>query len=366
MNTFCSLRLSIFALCLVVSVSGADLTDLTKTADAIVVGAINSRFEDADRVSFDLSVERVLKGDPAIKLFHISHPWTRRGVVFSDKPTEPINAAIHGLWLLHRTASGDWDILPANGPDGMIFNLFLPAAQILPQRYAPNNAANVLDRLVIEFAAGAEAEGNRVRTVVELLKTTQTPAISTVTAAYLTSPIPAFQSAGIAIALAQNQPNSIATLMRLWPTISQDPARGQIVTSLRDSYRDLSPAAVKQLGAMTNDARFSELRPAAIRALAAIHTKEALPVLAGLLQSNDPEERMTGVFGLSSFANGCPAQTPDNVVSMEYLQFKSPSRYRKPDTIAHFAFRRGPAEQETELTSFWLNWWNEHQSELME
>lgn len=359
-----ALTMSMFAFCLAIPASGADLTYLTNTADAIIVGAINSRFEDADRVSFDLYVDRVIKGDTTIKLFHISHRWKRLGVVFSDKATEPINVPIRGLWFLHRTATGDWDVLPANGPDGMIFNLYLPAVQVVPQRYS-TSIGSILDSTVIEFAAGAETEGNRVRTAFELLKTVETPAISTVIAAYLTSGTPAVQSAGVALALAQNQPNAIATLTRFWPTVSRDPARVQIVASLRDSYRNLSPSEVKELAAMLNDPSFSELRPAAIRALAAIHTKEALPALAGLLQSDDAEERIAGVFGLSSFANGCPAQTPDNVVSMEYLQFKNPSPYRNSDTIAHFAFRRGPAEQETELMSFWLNWWNEHKRELL-
>jgi hypothetical protein len=359
-----SYALSTFALCLAVSASAADLTYLTQRADAIVVGATNSRIEDADHVSFDLFVERVIKGNPTMTLLHISHPWRRLGVVFSDKPAEPVNAPIHGLWFLQRTPAGSWDILPANGRDGMIFNLYLPATRVLPQRYATAGAASVLDSTVVEFAAGAEAEENRLRTAVEVLRTTQTPAISSVIAAYLTSPTPAFQSAGVALALTQNQPDAIATLTRLWPGVSQDPARTYIITSLRDFYRDQSPVAVKRLAALAADAGLPELRPAASRALAAIHTKEALPALAGLLQSNDPEERMTGVFGLSSFANGCPAQTPDNTVSLEYLQFKNPSPYRTHDTMAHFAFRRGPAEQESELTSFWLNWWNAHKSEL--
>lgn len=354
----------ILALCLAVSARASDLAYLTKTADAVVVGATTSRLEYADRVSFDLSVERVVKGDATVKLLHIMHPWTRTGVALSGNASEPISAPIHGLWFLQLTASGEWDILPANGRDGMIFNLYLPAAQVLPQRYATNSAASALDSIVLEFAAGAEADGSHVRTAIELLKTTQTPAVSTVAAAYLTSPVPAFQSAGIALVLAQNQPDSIGVLTRLWPTISSAPGRDYIISSLRDSYRDPSPVAVRQLAAMTNDAGMSPLRPAAIRALAAIHTKEALPTLAGLLGSDDPAERMAGVFGLSSFANGCPLQTPDNVVNMDYLQFKNPSLYRKPDTTAHFAFRRGSVEQESELTSFWLTWWNQHKSEL--
>ena len=92
-------------------------------------------------------------------------------------------------------------------------------------------------------------------------------------------------------------------------------------------------------------------------ALAAIHTRETLPFLATLLTSSDSEERMKGVFGLSSFANGCPSQTPANVASMGYLQFSNPSPYRTPATIANFGFLSAPTVQEGQLVSFWLSWW---------
>jgi hypothetical protein len=364
MKSYYAMLLSMAALSLAVPARAADLVYLTNSADAIVVGATNSRLEGAERVSFDLAAERIIKGDTTITLFHVSHPWRRLGAAFSGDATEPINVSIHGLWFLRRSASGDWDVLPANGRDGMIFNLYLPATSVVPQRYAAASGASVLDHVVLEFAAGAEGDGNRIRAAVEVLRTARTPAIDVVTAAYLASPAPVVQSAGLTLSLAHNQPDAIATLVRLWPSVSTDPSRVQIAAALRDSYRDPSPAAIKQLAALAGDAAFSELRPAAIRALAAIHTKEALPALAELLQSSDPEERMTGVFGLSSFANGCPAQTPDNVASLEYLQFENPSPYRNSDTIAHFAFRRGPAEQEAELVSYWLGWWSKHKGEL--
>jgi hypothetical protein len=138
-----------------------------------------------------------------------------------------------------------------------------------------------------------------------------------------------------------------------------------VITALRDVFRDPTPSSVQALAEFAEglDAS-SELRPAAVRAQAAIHTKEALPFIAGLLQSSDPEERVRGVFGLSSFANGCPMQTPGNVVSMDYLQFKNPSPYRTQHTIAHFGFRRGPADQESESVAFWSNWWSKNKATL--
>lgn len=189
--------------------------------------------------------------------------------------------------------------------------------------------------------------------------------MSAITSAYLTSPNTGFQIAGVALALAQHRTNALSDLSRLWPTVGGNPARVDIVNSLRDSYRDVSPDSVKRLAAMAADPSFAELRAPAVHALASIHTREALPILATLLESSDPGERMKGVFGLSSFATGCPVQTPDNVVSMSYLRTSRTGPYSTPETVAHFAFRRGPAEQEAELISFWRNWWIDHRAELM-
>ncbi|HYZ85062.1 MAG TPA: hypothetical protein VE621_11695, partial [Bryobacteraceae bacterium] len=335
-------------------------------AHAIVVASMSTRLESSELVSFDLTMERVLKGDESLKVAHVSHPWKRRGLVITDQPNSPINVTIRGIWFLQRTGSGDWDVLAANGADGMMMNLYLPAAETPPERYGSQASLTPLDATIIEFTSGAEQAGSwRRAMIVELLKNIRTPAVSRVTSAYLSSPDPQFQIAGLALGLAQNQKNVLSDLSRLWPTASSDPGRVDIVNSLRNSYRDVSPDSVKELAAIAADPTFAELRAPAVRALASIHTKEALSMLAGLLQSSDSDERMKGVFGLSSFANGCPVQTPENVVSMEYLQFSKPSPYRTPETIAHFAFRSGPAEQEAELISFWRNWWIEHQAELM-
>jgi hypothetical protein len=102
------------------------------------------------------------------------------------------------------------------------------------------------------------------------------------------------------------------------------------------------------------------MRRAAVRALAAMHTKEALPFLATLLDSADPFEQGQGVFGLGAFANGCPPQTPGNVISMDYIKFKNPSAFKTDDTIAHFAFGGNPAADEPEhvaRVAFWKAWW---------
>ena len=69
------------------------------------------------------------------------------------------------------------------------------------------------------------------------------------------------------------------------PSLSiNDPNRPLIVSALRDSWRDSTPAAIQQLVSYTAGLQNgSDVRAAAIRALAAIHTKATLPFLASLL-----------------------------------------------------------------------------------
>ncbi len=179
------------------------------------------------------------------------------------------------------------------------------------------------------------------------------------------SPTVAFQSAGLAGSLSRENAEAMVNFARVWPSLSGDPSRARVLFALRNSFRSVDPDTVRQLAALAGCPESTpELRAAGIKALAAIHTRESLPMLASLLRSFDPREQMQGVYGLSSFANGCPSQTPNNVTTMDYLQFKYPSSYRNPETIAHFGFRRGPESQEDEMVSFWLSWWKQNKAAL--
>ncbi len=74
---------------------------------------------------------------------------------------------------------------------------------------------------------------------------------------------------------------------------------------------------------------------------------------------------MNAIIGLSSFANGCPPQTPSNAASLEYLQFRNPSPYRTPQTVANFAFGPVSPERQEELAKFWMSWWEANKTNLL-
>jgi len=341
----------------------ATVNDYASTADTIVIGRVTDRFEGPSGASFDIAVEKILKGSLPGQSVHVSHSWPRTGgIIIGDIPRR-VNGQIRGIWFLQHTASSDWDALVARSFPGVIGSIYWPVVETLPAEYRYAADASLADVLTFEFAAGLEVAGNPT----EMIGATgplNTPALQSVFAHWLGSQKVAFQAAGLAGMLNGGQQDAIPQLARLWPTIAADQSRHYVLSALRNSFRDSTPSSVQQLAKLADaSATSTELRKAAIWALASIHTSESLPFLATLLMSSDPGEQGRGVSGLSSFANGCPSQTPENVKSLDYLQFKNPSPYRNAETMANFAIpvNNLPGDPKLlQLVSFWTAWWEQH------
>jgi len=332
------------------------VSDLATRASAIVVGTVASRVEATDGISFDIQVERVLSGNVAGAIVHVKHA----GGTGPAGAIGTVNKAFHGVWFLVPGASGQSEVLRATSSP-FFDGLFFPAPTGPPSgvyAYAPSTV--LADGLAFEVAAGIEAGGGGPVDLLEALGSTDTPAVRSILNQYVSSAKPGFQAVGIAGLLARSAPGSVATLTGLWPSISGDRRAHFAASALKAQWRDPTPSAVQEVGAMmVSSSSSSELRDASVRALAAVHTKEALPYLVGLLTSSDHAERAQGVFGLSSFANGCAMQTNDNVTSMSYLRCNQPSAYRTQSTMANFAFGL-PAAKESATIGFWQSWWNAH------
>jgi len=267
------------------------------------------------------------------------------------------------MWFLSGGGAEAWDVLTAR-PLGMrtVLGLFLPVSRgPLSGPYAYPAGTPFVDALVYEVAAGVQSTGADPGILLGALDSLDTPAVQAVLKACIASGKPAFQAVGLAASLDRQSPGAVQQLARLWSAISNDPHREEVVAALRDSWRDPAPDAVRQLAATAKaEPVGSDLFAAAVRALAAIHTEESLPLLAELLHSASREERTQAIYGLSSFANGCPMKTRSNIVSMAYLQCHEPSAYRTADTVANFSFRPGTQDQQAALVSFWRDWWTAH------
>lgn len=336
--------------------------DIISKADIIVVGTIASGTETDQNVSFDLSVIRVIKGSDIPQLLHVSHDWIRRGVMV---PAGPILIDFHapGIWLLKKATGGSLDVLPGSEPDGILTNLCFPAVEQLPSAYQYPSSVSVAEKVVLEAGAGMQNSKIAPMQFLDSLGGINSPAVDRILTGFMQSPDLSFQVVGLSGLLGRNAPGSISKLAKMWPAIRDNHYTPLVISAVRNSFRDTSPESVQQLIAMANDpSSASDLRAAIVWALKAMHTKESISFLASLLSSKDASERMNAVIGISSFANGCPAQTPANVASMEYMHFRNPSPYRTPETIAAFAFGPVTSEREAELVDFWTGWWNQNKA----
>lgn len=334
------------------------IAGLTSRADVIVVGAATTVISGPQRVSFDLSVDRVVKGSNVPAIFHIEHDWIRRGMFIGNEGVPFTSPLMYGVWFLLRSTSG-WDVICATGADGDLFHLFLPASRTLPAAYQGVPQSQAADRVTVEVGAGIRSTGES-SFLVSAMHGLNGPAVEAILSDLLVSGNKTTQANALAALLERGLPSSVEHLAQMWPSIGDGQGRAEVRDAVRDSFRGQDPASIDQMVKLVQTTPSSDLKAALISALAAIHTRETLPFLASLLQSEDMNDRVKGIFGLSSFANNCPSQTPDNVKSMAYLQPPATGPYQTTETLANFAFRQGSDEQEAKLVAFWSAWWNDH------
>lgn len=336
---------------------GATVADVATICPVVAVGTLTSRTETASNVSFNLSIQRVLKGS-APGTVNVSHNWMRKGIVVGP-PTITVTYTFVGIWCLHPpTASADdWDVEAITGPDGLFVSMSWPAVATLPDAYHVPFVP-LPDTLLFELAAGVEATGGHPEIAIGATQGAQNSSVQFVANRFAASSNPDFQLAGLA-GLIPVQPSAISLVSALWPSIRSNPYRHVLVTAIRETFRDPSPASINALVQLASLS--PEMREASIHAISSIHSQASLPFLASLLTSSDAKEQARGVFGLSSFANACPAQTPSNVVSMAYLQCGNNGAFSTGDTMANAA---SPGTPNSQVVSFWLNWWEQNQAKL--
>jgi hypothetical protein len=348
---------ALFALAAAVGAQAFPLDVLASHADAIVIASVMQTVVGSDQVSYTLNIARTFKGSLQPSTITVIHSVANMRI--ANLAPGPV-----GIWFLTQTTSGTWDVLVSN-PSGAHFSnaLFLPASTAKPTGpFAYGSTTPMVDALVYEVAAGIQNTPSDPVIMTGAVDRMDTPAVKAVLSTYLASADPGLKSIGLALSLERGVPGVTQQLSEAWGQISADRHAFWVSQALRDSWRDPTPAAVTQMAAFASAAPLgSPIRAAAIRALAAVHTRETVPFLASLLSSSDSSEQERAIYGVSAFANGCPIQTNANATSMTYLtQCNHSSTYSTPDTVAHFAFGPGSAERMSAFAQFWQGWWSNH------
>jgi hypothetical protein len=108
------------------------------------------------------------------------------------------------------------------------------------------------------------------------------------------------------------------------------------------------------------------LQKSAARALNALHTKETLPALIALLDSDDAEVGGLAMNGICLFVRNGPIVTPQSIPSGSWRQSREPAPFRTKDTDAYCWMNPLPASwAPPEYKAFWKTWWQAHSQEVM-
>jgi hypothetical protein len=131
------------------------------------------------------------------------------------------------------------------------------------------------------------------------------------------------------------------------------------VEELRTWYLPDNIADINALGTLTaNPHSRVELRIAAASALARLHSRETLPLLAQLLADQNSRLQALAVGGLAGFANNVPAGS--------HQPAAGDWKYRTKNTIDHSAFDEAlVARDRSYYVGFWLQWWNDNRASIL-
>lgn len=341
---------SAFILCLA-PLRAAGVERLLQESDAVVVGTLTTGVASQTRVTFSLSVIRVLHGNVSAPSISVVHDWA--GLLRG--PDRVINQTQTGIWFLKKRADDTWDVIPSRpSMYRSILGLFLPASGTPPVRSASDG--DLITRLLEEVTAMFQpGSGQDPEILAGAFDGVKASAVNAVLPTLRATGDAGIQAVAIAAMLESQTPDSFSEFVRMWPVIRAVPVKRFVLSALRDNWRDTNPDAVRRLAALA--VTDTEVGPIAASTLAAIHTRETLPFLATLLFDSDPQVQFHGLYGISAFANGCPVKTRESVVSMQYLDCRQPSSYKTTATAGNLVFRPGTAEQQVAQVSFWRNWW---------
>jgi len=343
------------------------LSEIEQTADLIVVGAAGHGAQAANGLSFTIQVDRVVKGDPVVSGNAITVNWAY------DGQGNPAAITGSGLWFL-KSSAGGWVLLPiVQGGIGRFADTFIaePAGPIL-SAYAYEPGASLSDRVASEVSAAIESAdggGAQLSALHDgiLLDGLGSPVLQVLYGRMTASNSKKQHALGLAGQIRSGNSTALSAAAQAAPSFAAFALEnGVLLNSVEAWFRAADPASVAILGRIVDDTGGNlRFRRAAAFALAAIHTKEALPYLAALVADDDPELRAEFVRGVGSFANGLPVQTMAGTPSLSYLQPQADSRFRTNDTIVNHPLNIEYIEEnESKYLSFWKAWWATHRVEL--
>jgi hypothetical protein len=336
-------------------------------ADSVVVGEIShSTFLNAD-YSFTLVVRRSLKGDlkPGVAV-----PVHYNAIAGTIKGNGEFSGQF-GLWFLAAGSDGEWSVLsPRERPSPLQFAYYPLSKRVEAQPWDPKETS-VVDRVFLELASSIDLTepGQTFQFLADgALRCVGTPASSGLTDVLLRwsrSASANLTTLGLTGLVMLEDTAALVRSAGLLAVIKESQIADRFRSAVSAS-RSPNPEGVRALGDMaTADSGIPKLAADAAYALRSIHTKESLPYLAKLLDSQDAELRAQAVAGFTLFARNLPIETPAAVVGMAVSRPVADAPYKTPDTDRYSNWGRFErTEDEQAAVGFWKSWWASHRAVL--
>ncbi len=344
----------------------ADSESFLKTVDFVVVGEVSyAAFADAS-YSMILVVHRSLKGDlkPGAVV-----PVADKSKGYRLAGREGLRGQF-GLWFLTRN-KGELTLMPPGGRAEVIDFAYYPVPRLGPELPGQLDESPLVDKVFVELARAVESpEPIEIfrHLASGVLSFAGDPVSQVARDAFdrwSRSASPDLVTLGLTALVGKENSAALARSLGFLATV-RDSRIPAMFTGSVSAYRNPEPEGIRALGEMaTEEAGIPGLRSSAAYSLRSIHTRESLPYLAKLLDSQDAELLGDAVTGFTFFVNNFPVMTPEVVRSMSWSKPVASAAYRTPETARYSSPGRfenaGDAEP---YVQFWKSWWAQNKAKL--
>ncbi len=323
-------------------------------ADAIVVGEVQSGRQGGHPLAFALFVVRSIKGDLA--------PGAAISVSGAVGLAGNRDLKGHyGIFFLRKARDGQWTLLPVLQGGVPFETAYFPLSKASSPASTITSATplTVNDRIAVELAAAVRAYTSPLQVHLlanGLMGMPESAVTQDLFRSLRVSPDPELRFLALAKLLRANDVSALAEIANNIELVPRLTVRSFVIAAI-GARRDSDAIAIGYLGRIATSSDIYVQRNAA-GALMRIHTRDTLPFLAQLLDSNDPRTRELAMTGFSRFIENLPIETQYNTINAKALMAQGPQPYRTPETDRYsLSTRQVDPASEPEYLRFWRSWW---------
>ena len=267
----------------------------------------------------------------------------------------------YGMFFLSKTAGNLWALLPSGAVafETAYFPLSKASSPASITTHSP--PTTVTDQIAVELAAGLQSYSSPLQlyTLANGLRAMPDSAIiKDLFQSLRASSDPELKFLALAKFLRGGDPSALAEVAANIDLLPRLTVSSFVISEIY-GRRDSDPAAIAHLGRISASSDPYVQRGAA-DALMRIHTRDALPFLAQLLDGSDPRTRELAIAGFSRFVENLPIETQFNTLNGQSKQPQGPAPYRTPQTDKYSLSMQslaGSTLTEAEYVQFWKSWW---------